>query len=195
MTDRRESPLFLILTGYSGAGKDTLFAHILEKNFQRVITANTRFPRPGEQDGVDYHFVTSDVFQQWVREKKLLEYEEFNGTFRGTPKSAVDKPLLYGQNLVARVDVRGAKTLKTYYPDAIILFVAVADLECLRQRMTLRGDNPASIEYRMKLAGEEQKSINDADYVIYNEDGKLKDALAQLETIIEKERTARNATP
>lgn len=186
---QEKRPLFVVVTGGSaGVGKDTVMKHLIDRGFQRVVTANTRQPRPGEKDGVDYHFLDMEKFKQWIEEGKLLEYEEVTGTLRGTPKAAITEPLSQGKSLVIRVEPKGARTIKEHFPEAIVVFIAVSRGEIMRRRMRERGEDADFIERRIALAVEEGQQVFDADYVVFNEEGKLTDALAQIDAIVEAER-------
>ena len=177
-----------IVAGCSGVGKGTLLKLFREKNPQikLSISATTRQPRQGEQDGVNYFFISKEEFQESVKNNEFLEWAEFSGNFYGTKKSFVEKTLAKGQNLILEIEVQGAKQVKEKMPEAISIFIMPPSLEELEER--LRGRKTESEEAIQKRLGEAAREIEagkNFDYRIVNDD--IEDALEVMQKIFNSE--------
>jgi len=138
----RSFPLLIVISGPSGVGKDATIQRMKELNlpFHYVVTAATRRPRPNEVDGLDYIFVTHDEFARMIEQDELLEYAIVYNDYKGIPKSQVRAALASGKDVIMRLDVQGAATMRKLYPDALLIFLTTQDEEeminRLRQRKT-----------------------------------------------------------
>ncbi|MBN1689757.1 MAG: guanylate kinase [Dehalococcoidia bacterium] len=171
-------PLVIVLSGPSGVGKDATIAGIREigVKFHYVVTATTREKRPGEVDGVHYHFLTKRDFQEMIVRDELLEYAEVYGNFYGVPKKEVRQALEKGQDVIIKVDVQGAATLKKRIPDAVFIFLMTPSPDELVDRIKARNaDSETSVKTRMLKVGEELESLLLFDYCVVN----IKDDLAR----------------
>jgi guanylate kinase len=191
---RLQSPcgLLVVLSGPSGAGKDTVRAELVRRGlpYHFALTATTRPPRAGEHDGVDYHFLSRARFEDLIATGGLMEYEQYeNGHYYGSPKADVREALRAGGVVVMRTDVRGAVSIKRLVPGAITIMVYTASLEALRRRLLARRtETPESLERRMALASDELRRVDEFDYAVLNDDGALDRAVDQTEAIITAER-------
>jgi len=171
-------PLVIVLSGPSGVGKDATIAGIREigAKFHYVVTATTREKRPGEVDGVDYYFLDKREFQKMIARDELLEYAEVYGNFYGVPKKEVRQALKKGQDVIIKVDVQGAATLKKRIPDAVFIFLMTPSPDELVDRIKARNaDSETSVKTRMLKVGEELESLLLFDYCVVN----IKDDLAR----------------
>ena len=168
---RSEHPLVIVLSGPSGVGKDTTIARIKEAGvkFHYVVTATTREKRPGEVDGVDYYFLDRRDFARKIERDDFLEYAEVYGNFYGVPKKEVRQALQRGQDVIIKVDVQGAATLKKKIPDAVFIFLLPPSLEDLLERLTARNaDTEVAVNTRICQAEEELKCMPLFDYCVIN---------------------------
>ena len=150
-----------------------------------VVTANTRPERPEEVAGVDYLFVSEAEFDRMERDGELLEHAMVYGQRRGIPRSQVVEPLAAGRDVIARVDVQGAGTLKELIPDAVLVFIAPPSLEEERRRLVSRGtEDEEQLRLRGDAASQEMQAAADFDHVLVNETGALEDTARQLVEII-----------
>jgi guanylate kinase len=182
-------PLLVVLTGPSGAGKDSILNALRERNtpYHFTVTATTRAPREGERDGVDYYFVTREEFERMVRDGDLLEHAMVYGQEKGVPKTPIREALASGKDVLLRTDVQGARYIKSVVPGAITVFVTVPSVEELERRLRGRGsDTEEQVAVRLKTATDELESANEFDYVVVNDD--LNRALDELEEILGRER-------
>lgn len=182
LTTMKEGKL-IIIAAPSGSGKSTL-AKMLFEDFDELrfsVSATTRSPREGEQDGVHYHFLSKEEFQQKIDAEDFLEWEEFyNGTRYGTLRSEVDKKLKTGYFILLDIDVKGAVNVKQIYgDDCLSLFIQPPSLKVLKQRLESRGtENEYSLGLRLERASEELEYADRFDQIIINDD--LDAAYAQL---------------
>ena len=183
MTQPEPAPLVVVISGPSGAGKDTVIgaALDLDPSLSKVATAKTRAPRPGEVEGVHHVFLTDDEFQRWIAEDAFLEHVEIYGHRSGVPKAAVDDLLSQGLTPILRTDVQGARTLKANLKDALLVFVTAPDLDSLERRMRSRAaETEDEIVARLAEAEAEMAEADWFDLVIVNDDGAHDDAAREL---------------
>jgi guanylate kinase len=160
-----------IITAASGAGKTSLIKALLaeDTHLKLSISHTTRKPRPGEQDGVDYHFVDDAMFLQMLGEAKFLESAEVHGARYGTSQSAVDAPLQAGHDVILEIDWQGAAQVRRLFPNAISIFVLPPSIETLEQRLNSRGqDSQETISKRVAAARAEMRHVSEFDYVTIN---------------------------
>jgi guanylate kinase len=182
------------LSGPSGAGKDAvrelLMSWRLPVHF--VVTATTRPPRPGEVEGVDYRFVSDAEFDRLEREDELIEHAIVYGQRKGVPKSEVLEPLRAGKDVVARVDVQGAATLKRLMPDALLVFIT-SPLDETERRLTGRAtESDEELKLRIETASSELEASRDFDHVIVNETGQLEATARRIVELIAAEKRRRS---
>lgn len=177
-----------IVAGCSGVGKGTLLKLFREKNpeIKLSISATTRQPRQGEEDGVSYFFISKEEFQESIKNNEFLEWAEFSGNFYGTKKSFVEKTLAKGHNLILEIEVQGAKQVKEKMPDAITIFIMPPSLEDLEARLRGRKtEDEATIQKRLSAAAREIEAGKNFDYRIVNDN--IEDALEVLQKIFDSE--------
>jgi len=185
------NPLLIVLSGPSGVGKDVTLKRMKELGypFHFVVTVTTRPIRPGELNGVDYHFISMEGFQRMLEGGELLEHANVYGHYYGVPKQEVRKALARGEDVVLRIDVQGAATIKRIVPDAVFIFLAPPSMEELIQRLEKRKTESAErLEKRIRIAREEIKALPNYDYVVINRDGRLDETVEQIAAIITAEK-------
>ena len=183
-------PLLIIISGPSGVGKDSLIQRLKERGctLHFVVTATDRPPRPGEVHGVDYFFLTAAEFLRMEGEGELLEHAIVYGQHKGVPKQHVREALASGKDVIMRVDVQGAATIRRLVPGAVLIFLATSSEEELVQRLRARGgDPPEQLQKRIATAREEMKRLPEFDYVVVNRDGELDQAVDDVVAIIKAE--------
>ncbi|MCX7792391.1 MAG: guanylate kinase [Chloroflexaceae bacterium] len=186
-------PLLVVISGPSGVGKDSVLMRMRELAFpfHFVVTATSRPIRPGEIDGYDYHFVSVERFEQMIRDDELLEWAKVYGQYKGIPKSEVRQAMASGRDVLLRINVDGAATIKRLAPEAVFIFLAPASTEELRRRLTVRRtESPEEIERRLAMASQEMEQVQHFDYVVINREDRLDEAVGQIRAIIiaEKQR-------
>lgn len=183
-------PLLIVLSGPSGVGKDTVLQRMKERNmpFHFVITATTRPKRENEVHGKDYFFVSKDEFARMIETDELLEYAIVYDDYKGIPKQQVREALASGQDVVMRIDVQGAATIRKLTPEALLIFLTTTDEEEMVSRLKARkSENSAGLALRIATARQELKRITEFDYVIVNSDFRLDEAVDTLAAIIQAE--------
>ena len=180
--------MLIILSGPSGSGKGTIIKSLLQKRQDTVlsISVTTREPRPGEVDGVHYFFRTREEFEQLIRDKKLLEYAEYNGNYYGTPEEAIDGWVSEGKNVILEIEVQGAEKVMDYRSDLVSVFITIPSMEELERRLRDRGtETEDKIRGRMQVARRELTRAFRYDYVVLNDEVDL--AVERINTIISAE--------
>ena len=166
MTERGK---LLVISGPSGTGKSTAIGVLMaqKKGLEFSVSATTRAPRPGEQDGVDYYFVSRERFEEMLRNDELLEHAEFVGNCYGTPRSQVEARLEKGISVILDIEVQGAAQVKEKMPEAVTVFLAPPSLEVLEQRLRGRGtDSEEMIRKRLDTARRELQLAPSYDHVV-----------------------------
>lgn len=185
------SPLLIVLSGLSGAGKDAVLNELRKSDLplEFIVTMTTRRPRPDERDGVHYTFVSKETFEEMIARDRLLEWANVYGNYYGPPKDAVRQALGAGKDVIVKVDVQGARTIKQAAPECVAIFLALPTLDELEQRLRRRGtESPEELELRLTTAREELEQLPLFDYVVFNQDGMLERAVADIEAIIVAEK-------
>jgi guanylate kinase len=185
------TPLLIVISGPSGAGKDAVLTRMKETGFplEYITTATTRPQRPGERDMIDYHFVSQERFQKMIENEELLEWAKVYDNRYGVPKQPVKKALDRGQDVIVKVDIQGAATIKRILPQALSIFLTSPSLEELAQRLKERHtETPFDLALRLKTAEEEIKQLPLFDYVVLNKRGEIDLAVSQIKAIIAAEK-------
>jgi len=194
-------PLVLVVSGPSGVGKDAALQRLRTRrpSLRFVVTATTRARRPGETDGVDYHFVSREAFERWIERGELLEHALVYGEYKGIPKAQVEAALAAGEDVVLRVDVQGAATVRRLLsaPDAspagaiphASVFVVAESEAALARRLAARGtEDPEALRRRFRAAGAEVARIGEFDYVVVNREGRLEECVDAMCGVIDAHR-------
>jgi len=185
-----KEPLLIVLSGPSGVGKDTVLQNMKQRNlpFHFVVTATTRPKRSGEVDGIDYFFVSKDEFARMIEEDELLEYAIVYNDHKGIPKQQVREALASGKDVVMRVDVQGAETVRALCPDAVLIFLATQTEDELVQRLKNRKtETSESLSLRIAMARKELNRVELFDYLVVNADCHLDDTVDTILSIINAE--------
>lgn len=188
------APLVVVISGPSGAGKDTVIeeALALDSSLAKVATAKTRAPRPGEVEGVHHVFLSDEEFDRWLAQDAFLEHVEIYGHRSGVPKAAVEELLIHGRTPVLRTDVEGARVLKNNLQEPLLVFVTAPDVESLERRMRSRAaETEAEIAARLAEAESEMAEAVWFDLVIVNDDDSHHHAARALVDAISAERARR----
>ncbi len=170
-------PLLIVISGPSGVGKDSVLNHMKARNlpFHFVVTTTTREPRPGEKNGVDYNFVSLAEFERMIDRGEFIEHALVYCQHKGVPKIQVDQALNCGIDVVMRLDVQGAETIKKLYPESFSIFLTARNEEDLVHRLQRREDaqSPEALEKRIATAKSELRCIPKFDYVVENRENEL----------------------
>jgi guanylate kinase len=183
-------PLLIVLSGPSGVGKDTVIQRMKERGlpFHFVVTATTRSARLEERHGVDYFFLTKDDFAEMIEQNELLEYAIVYNDYKGIPKQQVREALASGKDVIMRIDVQGAATIRKLCPEALLIFLTTKDEEELVYRLTARkSESPEGLKLRIATARQELKQIDLFDYVVINPQAHLNETVDAIEAIIRAE--------
>jgi guanylate kinase len=179
------SPPVLVITGPSGVGKGTLIRTLLDRipELELSVSATTRKPRPGETQGVDYHFLSEDEFENRVRNGEFVEHANYSGRRYGTLRSDLEQRLARGAPVVLEIEVQGARQIAGTMPEAVRIFIAPPSEEALRTRLVGRGtDAPQDVEKRLETAREELRAQDEFPHVVRND--RLDDAVDALEEVV-----------
>jgi guanylate kinase len=189
-TPPQPTPLLIVISGPSGAGKDTVVQRMKERGlpFHFVVTATTRPRRPNEIHGKDYFFISKEEFARMIEQDELIEYAIVYGDYKGIPKEQVRAALASGQDVVMRLDVQGAETVRKLAPEAVLIFITTASEEELVRRLQERKtETSEELALRIATARKELQRIESFDYVIVNSDYHLDHTVDVIRSIIEAE--------
>ena len=178
-----------IISGPSGVGKSTVLKELFQDrdDLYFSVSATTRPPRPGEIDGVHYHFTDVDEFRKMISEDAFLGYAEYVGNFYGTPKAPVEKWLEEGHDVVLEIEVQGGRQIKKVAPDCVSLFILPPSLKVLEKRLRGRGtETEEVIEKRLAAAADEIRCVKDYDYAVINDT--VEQAVLDIEAILAAEK-------
>lgn len=186
------APVMAVISGPSGAGKDAVIRCLqrLGAPIHFVVTATNRCPREGEVHGVDYLFYTTAEFERLIAQGEFLEYAEVYGQYKGVPRWGARKALAAGQDVVLRVDIQGAATIKRLAPAAVTIFLAPPSLESLVSRLRQRGgDSEEQVQQRLRMAMTEMQRAAEFDYVVINHDDDLEGTALAVLAILRAEKS------
>ena len=162
-----------VVSGFSGAGKGTIMKSLMAKydNYALSVSATTRNPRPGEEDGREYFFRTKEEFEEMIRQDQLIEYARYVENYYGTPKAYVEEQLSAGRDVILEIEIQGARKIKKKFPEAVLVFVTAPSMEELKERLVGRGTETAEvIHQRLARAAQEAEGIEEYDYLVVNDD-------------------------
>ena len=187
--------ILTVISGFSGAGKGTVTRKILEQydNYALSISATTRDPREGEENGREYFFKTAEEFEKMIAKDELIEYAKYVNNYYGTPKMYVQEQLQKGKDVILEIEIQGALKVKEKYPDTLLLFITPPSAQELKNRLIRRGTEEMDvIEKRMKTAAWEAQFMDQYDYIVINDE--LQTCVEELHAIIQSEhkKSARN---
>lgn len=188
--------LLFVISGPAGSGKGTIVSRVRElASFDFSVSATTRAPRPGEIDGVHYHYMTKEAFREKIAAGEMFEYAEYVGNLYGTPRQAVEDALNAGKNIILEIEPQGAMQVKAKMPEATLIFILPPDYETLVNRIRGRGTETEDvIAERMQKAHTELGYFEKYDYVVVNETNGVEQAAQNVIAILNAEslRTFRN---
>ena len=176
-----------IISGLSGAGKDSVIETLKKTglDFNLVITTTTRPMRSGENEGHPYHFVSEKEFKKLIQNNKLVEWAKVYDNYYGVQKRDIENLIKGYKPVILKIDYQGAKTIKSKFPKTKVIFILPPSLEILEKRLRVRGqDSKQVIQRRLKEAKNEIKNLDQWDYVIINEEGKLDETAEEVKKII-----------
>ena len=181
--------ILIVVSGFSGAGKGTILRELLEKydNYALSVSATTRKPRPGEEEGKAYFFKSNDEFEKMIAKNELIEYAKYVDHYYGTPRAYVEEKLKEGKDVILEIEIQGAIKVKEKFPDTLLLFITPPTIAELKRRLISRGtESMEVIEGRLLRAREEAKGMDRYDYLIMNDE--LDTCVEEVHRIIEGER-------
>lgn len=185
------APVLVILSGPSGVGKDAVLARMkqLSLPLEYITTITTRPIRKGEINGRDYHFSRKEDFRELLDQSELLEWAEVYGNYYGVPKAPVRESLKDGRDVIIKVDVQGAATIKKIAPEAVFIFLLPPSLEELTQRLSMRlTESPETLRKRLDTAPKELACLELFDYFVVNHDDRIDNAVDEISAIIKAEK-------
>ncbi|MEY8412087.1 guanylate kinase [Lachnospiraceae bacterium 62-26] len=180
--------ILIVVSGFSGSGKGTIMKEIMNRydNYALSVSATTRKPRPGEEDGREYFFRSTEEFEKMIAKDELIEYARYVDNYYGTPRAYVEEQLEAGKDVILEIEIQGALKVKEKFPDTLLLFVTPPTAAELRERLVGRGTETMDvIDFRMKRAKEEAEGMGRYDYLIIND--VLDECVKEMHQIIQGE--------
>ncbi|MBQ7714796.1 MAG: guanylate kinase [Clostridia bacterium] len=184
--------LIIVISGPAGSGKGTIVRTLREKmpELGLSVSATTRDPRPGEEEGVSYYFITREEFERRIASGEILEHTLYCGNYYGTPKSELERITADGRDLILEIEVNGALQIKKLFPEAVAIMLLPPDAKLLESRLRGRGtETEEIIERRLKRAEEELKLLPNYDYLVVNGENMIDECAEQIRAIIKAEHT------
>ena len=188
---RETHPVLIVISGPSGVGKDTIARGLIDQkpdDFYFVVTATTRPPRTGEVHGVDYYFYSNNEFAQMIEDDELWEYAIVYNDYKGIPKQHIREALVSGKDVIMRVDVQGAATVRRLIPNATLVFLTTESEDILVRRLIERkSESSEDLKLRIATARKEIDRIHEFDYCVVNIENEQEKTVHQILSIIEAE--------
>ncbi len=184
-------PLLIVISGPSGAGKDAVLTKMKELGcpLEYIVTVTTRPQRDKERNNVDYHFISTERFQEMIERKEFLEWANVYGNWYGVPEKPVKQALDKRQDIIVKVDIQGAATIKKILPEAVFIFLIPASMEELAIRLKQRQtESPSDLALRTKTAEEEIEQLHLFDYIVVNKQDEIDLAVSEIKAIITAEK-------
>jgi len=184
-------PLLMVLSGLSGVGKDTVLVDLKKSSLPVFfsVSATTRARRSGEKEGADYYFVSTEKFQQMIDADELLEWATVYGNRYGIPRAPVRQAIERGQDVIVKIDVQGAATIRKKVPGAVLIFLVTSTLDELESRLNKRRtESPEELELRLKTAVKELDSTSMFDYIVVNRHDEIRRTIDTIKAIITAEK-------
>jgi guanylate kinase len=168
-------PLLIVISGPSGVGKDSVLQGLKARNLKLhfVVTTTNRPARPGEEEGVDYFFVSTDEFIAMIEADELIEYAQVYNDYKGVPKDQLRDAFESGRDVIMRVDVQGASTLRQKYPGAVLIYLTASEADLLSRLKARGADNVDALRLRVAMGRKEFNRLPDFDYTVENAEGEL----------------------
>lgn len=185
--------LLIIYSGFSGVGKGTIMKEMLkqEKNFRLSVSATTRSPRPGEENGREYYFISKDEFETMIENNEFFEYAQYSDNYYGTPKKPVEEMLEQGLDVFLEIEVQGGLQMMEKRPDALSIFIVPPSIEELESRLCGRNtESEEVIQKRLSAVEYEKQFVSKYNVTVMND--KVSDAVNQVIDIVKKEKEKRN---
>jgi guanylate kinase len=185
----QKHPLFIVISGPSGVGKDSVLQGLKDRKLKLhfVVTATNRPPRPNEHEGVDYLFVSTDAFIRMIEADELIEYARVYNDYKGVPKAQLREAFESGKDVIMRVDVQGASTLRGKYPGAVLIYLTASEADLLSRLQARGADDMDALRLRVAMARKEINRLPDFDYIVENAEGKLEATIDAIVAIIRAE--------
>lgn len=178
--------ILVVISGFAGTGKGSVVKGLLEQYDQYALSVSmtTRSPRPGEEEGISYFFVSKERFEEEIANEGLVEYASYCDNYYGTPRKYVEEKLAEGKDVILEIEIQGALKIKKIFPEALLLFIMPPSAAELKRRLIGRGtETPEVVEKRMRRAVEESEGIENYDYTVVND--QLEDCIRKTHEIIE----------
>ena len=192
----KKKGILIVVSGFSGAGKGTIVKELMSNypdSYALSISATTRNPRPGEEDGREYFFRTHDEFEEMIHQDALIEHAVYVNNYYGTPKAYVEEQLNIGKDVILEIEIQGALKIKEKFPDTLLLFVSTPTADTLKNRLVGRGtEDMDTIHARLSRAVQEAEGIENYDYFVINDE--LEACVEEVHAIVscEHSRVSRN---
>lgn len=177
----------IVISGFSGSGKGTVVKGLVDKyDYSLSVSATTRAPREGEQDGREYYFKTVEEFKSLIDYNGLIEWAQYVDNYYGTPRKFVEEEIEAGKNVILEIEVQGAMSIKAQYPNALLIFISTKDVDTLYDRLVGRGSETEEIiAKRMKRAAEEAESMESYEFIVINDE--LEECIDTINSIVVSE--------
>lgn len=181
----RKKGSLLVISGFSGVGKGTAAKRLVEKyGYSLSVSATTRKPRAGEEDGREYFFKTEAEFKNLIDYNGFIEYARYVDNYYGTPRRFVEEELAAGHNVILEIEVQGAFNIKKQYEDALLIFITAPSAQAIRERLIGRGtESEEVIHKRLERAKEESMDMTKYDYIVINDD--LEECVDRIHAIVQ----------
>lgn len=163
----------IVVSGFAGVGKGTLMKRLLQNydNYALSVSMTTRAPRPGEENGREYFFVTKNEFEDKIAQEGLIEYAQYCGNYYGTPRAYVEEQMAAGKDIILEIEIQGAMKIKERFPQAVLVYVLPPSAAELEERLRGRGtETEEKIRQRLSRAAQESKGLEQYDYIVVNDD-------------------------